>query len=99
MTLEAASVLLIVLAAADWWWTAMIIRAARTMPEPSLIERAVASAILSTVATMAAVVGANILGLLDIPRGGTTVILVAAFVLVSAPQFVWGTLLLMGRFK
>lgn len=99
MSLEAASVLLIILAAVDWWWTSMIIRAAKEVRETALIERAVASAILSTVATMAAVLGASVLGVFDIPSGTVTLILVVAFVLVSAPQFIWGIVLLTGRFR
>jgi hypothetical protein len=99
MTIEQASVLFIILAAADWWWTSMLIRAARKVPEPALIERAVAAVIFSTVATIAEVLGAYILRLIDIPPDVRVIMLVVAFVLVSAPQFVWGILLLTGRFR
>ena len=52
-------------------------------------ERAFVSVILSVIATMAAVLGAARLGVLSLPNGTGIVILLAALILVSAPQFVW----------
>lgn len=99
MTLEDASRVLIVLAVCDWVFTAMIYLAARRYRNAALIERATASIILSTVATIVAML--SLAYLLHVPIGVdlVNVTLVGALILVSAPQFIWAFGLASGKFR
>jgi len=99
VNLDDASRLLIALAAMDWVLTAMIYLAARRIAEPALTERAVASVILSIVASIAAFLGAARLGIVSLDNGTAVGLLVCALVLVSAPQVVWSLSLATGRFR
>lgn len=99
MGLDELSALLIAIAVADWGITGVMIIASRRYPEPALQERAATSVVLSLIASIAAVLGAGRLGLLPLPNGMAVVLLGAALLMVSAPQFVWFFGLLMGKFK
>lgn len=99
MTLDDASRLLIFLAACDWILTAVIYIAARNVSEPALTERATTSVILSTIATIAAVLAGARLGVVQLGNGVGLGLLVIAFILVSVPQFIWAIGLATGRFR
>lgn len=99
MTLDEISRLLIALAACDWLLTAVIYMAARRVREPALTERASTSVILSVIATLAALLGANRLGLVVLPTDAAIGLLAFALALVSAPQFIWVGILAMGKFR
>jgi len=99
MSVDDVSRLLIVLAGFDWVATAVIYIAAYHYREPALSERASTSVILSAVATIAALLGANRLGLLHIDSGLATVMLAGSLILVSAPQFIWTAGLALGKFR
>ena len=99
MILDVIAGLLILLALADWAWTAVILRAANHVNEPALTERAIVSVILSVIATGSAIMGAQRLDWLELPTVLGVVILVGGLVLVSAPQFIWGVGLVLGKFK
>jgi len=99
VTLDNVSRLLIVLAACDWALTALLFIAARDLHEPALSERATTSVILSTVATIAALLGANRLGAIHVSGETSIALLTVALLLVSAPQFIWAIGLATGRFR
>ena len=99
MMLDLVAGLLIFLALADWAWTAVILRAADRVNEPALTERAIVSVVLSVIATGAALMGAQRLGFVELPSALAVTVLVGALVLVSAPQFIWGAGLVLGKFK
>ena len=99
MSLDDTSRLLIVLAACDWVSTVVIYLAARREREAALTERAVVSAILSTIATMAAVLGGARLGYFALPNGSAVGMLALGLILVSAPQFIWVAGLVLGKFR
>ena len=99
MTIDDAARLLIVLACCDWVLTGVIYKAARSVDEPALTERATTSVILSFVATLAAILAAARLGVLELGSGVGLVLLIVAFVFVSAPQFIWAIGLVTGRFR
>ncbi len=99
MTLDNASRLLIALAAVDWILTGVIYINARRYVEPALTERAVTSVILSTIATIAAVLGAVRLGFLSLDNDVALGLLALSLILVSAPQVIWSISLAAGRFR
>ena len=99
MILDVIAGLLIFLALADWARTAVILRAANRVNEPALTERAIASVILSIIATSAAILGAHHLDLIEVPTAVSIGLLTGGLVLVSAPQFIWGVGLVLGKFK
>jgi cytochrome c oxidase assembly factor CtaG len=99
VSLDDASRLLIVLAGCDWVFTAVIYIGSRRIPSGALTERAAVSVILSTIATIVAIMGAAYL--LHVPIAGdvSTFLLVLVFILVSAPQFLWAAGLALGKFR
>lgn len=99
MSLTDTSRLLIALAACDWLLTAILFNAAHRLKEPALTERATASIILTIIATIGAVLGGSVLGLIRFPSGISTAMLSVGFVLVSVPQFIWAIGLVTGRFR
>lgn len=98
-TLDAISIVLVLLALADWFWTAVLLLAAHYFPEPSLQERAATGVVLSFVATIAAILGLARLHVVTLDGGAVIILLVAGFLAVSLPQWIWGIGLLTGRFR
>jgi len=91
--------LLVILAVLGWISTAILIRAARKLPEPALLERAAVAITLSVGATLVAIIAGAALTRASLPPGFAFAFLVGACVLLNLPQLVWVTVLATGRFK
>lgn len=99
MTIDDLARALIVLAIADWTWTLVLLIAAWRYQETALTERAGVGIICSLIASLFAVISANVLKIIELPQGTGFWLLTAAALLVSAPQFIWGIAALTGRFR
>jgi hypothetical protein len=97
--LQFASVALVVAAVFDWFATADLVRAARRLNEPALSERAIASFVLTIIATGIAVLALAYLAGVSLPSVVVSVLLVGGLLAVSLPQFVWWIAYRQGRFK
>jgi len=92
--------LLILLAVIDWAFTALLIWAAHRVHEVSLLERAIASTILSIAATLVGILAATsvLLEGVTLPPEIRFALLVIALIMISLPQIIWGVLYLANRF-
>lgn len=97
--LQVASVALILFAAFDWIATIVLVRAAQRMDEPALTERAIASFILTAIATGFAVLALGYLIGTRLPQPVTAILLVGGLLAVSVPQLVWLLAYWGGRFR
>mgnify|MGYP001575503927 FL=1 len=97
--IQLAAGVLVVLAVADIFVTRGLVRAARALNEPALTERALASVILTIVASAVAVLAAAFLLGVRIPVPWNSIILIGGFMLVSVPQIVWWVAYRRGRFR
>jgi hypothetical protein len=97
--LQVASLALVLAAVFDWFATADLVRAARKLNEPALSERAIASCVLTVIATGIAVLAGAYLLEVRLPSIITTVLLVGGLLAVSIPQLVWWVAFRQGRFK
>ncbi len=94
---DVISLALIVLALADWFATMILVRAARSLREPALAERAGTSVVLSIGASGAAILG--IAQLLRVQHGAALWLLTVGLVALSLPQLIWCIAYFTGRFR
>ncbi len=99
MTLDNWARILVILSGAGWGATVILVWSSARVSEAALQERAFAGVILSSIATIFAVMAA--VYLLDISLSGSTFtgLLILVAILSNVPQIIWVALLAMGRFR
>jgi len=97
--IQAAAAALIALAIFDWLATAVLVRAARSIHEPALTERAIASFVLTVGASGAGILSWAYLASFDLPDLVGTLFLIGGLAILSLPQIVWLGAYLLGRFR
>jgi len=90
---------LVILAIADIGASVALVRGARRVRERSLIERAIAAAILTVIVTIGAVLSTMFLTHTRIDPDLFTLLLITVFVCAAAPQLIWYAAYRSGQFR